>query len=337
MKIAVRKMYISMLTAMLVLVTTIATTYAWFGIDFGHTIGEFELNFDSSSSEGLELSLDGQNFSSYIGSKELKKAVLDKKGISYNDFTLEQEFKKAAALNAATALLDDELKFYDLNGFDNKEDYLSFTFYVRPSYMIGPEDIPEEGIYQSDHAVEVFLGNNEIISSNKVKAPIINTFHHPVFGDLNNVVMNPVNATRFALVKYDSIDKHLEYDSTARGTTTIYDTGGNAYTQDITTNYYNFGGILADEYNLALHDYNSKLNKNLTVPQSAINRGATDTLLDFNRIVSAETDELSSEKIMKFDFYFWYEGWDADCFEAATTAKCSISLNLSTQNPKNIT
>lgn len=334
---AMKKMYLSILTAVLVLVTTITTTYAWFGTQSTHSVGDFELTFDSSSTEGLEISMDGINFTSYISSNEVKAAVLRKKGVSFNALTLESKFKEVASLTSTTALLqNNDLKFYDMYGATDLDNYLSFTFYVRPSYIVGPDDIPEEGIYNPDHAIDIFFKDNDIIRSKVVDTHMVNTVTHPVFGDINAISVNPVNATRFALKKYEVVDSIEEYNSNNFGETIIYNPGGNSYSHNQQTNLYNFGGITTDDYNVAVHDFNSKNKTNLTVPQNAIDRGNTDVDLDYNQIVDYQKDSLSINKIMKFDFYFWHEGWDADCFEAITLSKCSIGLTLTTLDPKNV-
>lgn len=329
---AIRKMYFSILTALLVLVTTITTTYAWFGIDFGHSIEDFEINFDSSSAEGLELSLDGINYSSYITTEDVEKAILREKGISYNELTYKRKFKEVASLRASsTGLNSENLNFVDMFNFSSNE-YLNFTFYVRPSYIVGLEDNPTEGVFTRDHTIDVFFKDNDMIESEYVDTHLINVINHPTFGPISRASVNPKNATRFALTKYEAIDKNQEYDDNSEYKTTIYNPGGDKITYNEVNNRYNFGGIVEDDKNVALQDFNMKFNKKLSVPYFASNR--KDVNLDYNQIIDSRTDGLSIDRVMKFKFYFWYEGWDADCFEAVKNSKVSICLNLTTQNPK---
>ena len=37
--------------------------------------------------------------------------------------------------------------------------------------------------------------------------------------------------------------------------------------------------------------------------------------------------------MIKLHFYFWFEGWDADCYEAIDEQMVTVNLSLSTKNP----
>ena len=57
-----KKLYISILTSILVLLTTVATTFAWVGVFANSTFDQFDFNIKSSSLEeyGIEISLSGK-------------------------------------------------------------------------------------------------------------------------------------------------------------------------------------------------------------------------------------------------------------------------------------
>ena len=73
-----KKLYISVLTSILVLLTTVATTFAWVGVFANSTFESFDIDIRASKLDeySLEISSDGVNFSDSISFDSLKKQIL---------------------------------------------------------------------------------------------------------------------------------------------------------------------------------------------------------------------------------------------------------------------
>src|SRR5574344_2612648 len=77
LKKLIRKMYISILTCVLVLCTTITTTYAWLGSLPYSNVGKFSLAVDFEQGDySLKISADGENFYESLTDVQVKRAVL---------------------------------------------------------------------------------------------------------------------------------------------------------------------------------------------------------------------------------------------------------------------
>ena len=53
-----------------------------------------------------------------------------------------------------------------------------------------------------------------------------------------------------------------------------------------------------------------------------------------NHIIDSENsnEKISVSKMMKITCYFWFEGWDADCFNAINLSPVEINIVFSTKN-----
>ena len=82
----VKKLYISILTSMLVLVTIVATTYAWVGILTYSNFDNISMNLeisDSNRTYQLLISTTGEvgSYGDSIPYMDVQKAIMDYKGI----------------------------------------------------------------------------------------------------------------------------------------------------------------------------------------------------------------------------------------------------------------
>ena len=82
MKEVIRKMNLSIITCMLVLVLNVTTTFAWAGLQNYSNVENFDVSLESSENYAIQVSLDGKNFSKTIDEYEYKKAILRNMGYS---------------------------------------------------------------------------------------------------------------------------------------------------------------------------------------------------------------------------------------------------------------
>ena len=89
MKEVIRKMNLSIITCMLVLVLNVTTTFAWAGLQNYSNVENFDVSLESSENYAIQVSLDGKNFSKTIDEYEYKKVIL--RNMGYSEEELEDE------------------------------------------------------------------------------------------------------------------------------------------------------------------------------------------------------------------------------------------------------
>ena len=72
MKQIIRKMNLSIITCMLVLVLNVTTTFAWAGLQNYSNVENIDVSLESSETYAIQVSLDGKNFSNTIDEYEYK-------------------------------------------------------------------------------------------------------------------------------------------------------------------------------------------------------------------------------------------------------------------------
>ena len=280
-----KKLYISILTSVVVLITTVATTFAWVGVFANSTFSQFDFSIRSSSLDeyGIEISLTGEedSFSDYIPGEALKEQILlnwgyEKEFIDYQG--IEETFRTLSMVQCTTlpATNGNELikfgEFLDIEGNTTKA-YFTFDLYISATRFF------DSGVY-SDFKLDAFLGDGLIEGSSKSRI-LINPFTYPsdfinplssvqlptniepVLGGtrFTNAKVNSASVARLGFEKYPVVEKyHPEYynDSVTPVSSVIYT--GDKYdypTKDTDTGVYEFGTILPDDLNLAIGYYNS--------------------------------------------------------------------------------
>ena len=119
-----KKLYISVLTSILVLLTTVATTFAWVGVFANSTFEKFDFAIRSNDLKeySIEISLDGVNFYDSINFDDIKEQLLLNK---FNDTNgpinrapVSKIFEEQAVLHAddIAVICDDKfLTYKELN------------------------------------------------------------------------------------------------------------------------------------------------------------------------------------------------------------------------------
>ena len=153
--------------------------------------------------------------------------------------------------------------------------------------------------------------------------------------------VNSASSARLMFAKRGVVEKYKpeEYSNLAKNQISaykIFQTGSKLPT--VTNDVYSFGGILKDEANYALQNYNLKNpTKMKTVPLDILSREQSDfyyndqtsTDDEANVISAASVDEqIGIRHMMKMTIYFWIEGWDSDCFDVIDRSPVSININL---------
>lgn len=233
--------------------------------------------------------------------------------------------------------------------------YFEFDVYVA-IYKIG------EDASGSEKELSVYLreGETGFLSGQKSTAYVANEIEFP--GSTNplssqlltssnnfypgkkvqgNVNINSASAARVSIQKAHSVPygKVNENGNTTYNGLKIYKYGGDLPKYDSKYDMYDFGGILPSEFNFARLLYNSTRNEDMqlgNVPELALyNKRGDITFVDdgvVNHIVD-ESDHVTTSDMIRLHVTFWFEGWDADCFEAINDIPVSLSLNFSTKNP----
>jgi len=219
----------------------------------------------------------------------------------------------------------------DINGSENK-----LSIYLRNS---DGDSIMSSGLSSSIVANTIVFPDDTLpLSSQYLKASYGFAPGKTITGE---VFINPANATRLAVQKAKSVrlyDYRNSYNSLYQGLR-IYKTGTDLPRYDSKYDYYDFGGILPTDYNFARLLYNSTRRESEwlgEVPMEVLpeNRGDVTFVDDgvTNHIVDS-TDSVTTADMIKLHFSFWFEGWDADCFEAIDDQMVSVNLSFSTKNP----
>ena len=346
----IRKIYLSVMVSVLCMITLVTATFAWIGfLDFSD-FEEFEINLMGSELEeyGIEISLTGEEgtFGSSVDAIELKRIILKNTGRSSYivDSMTDEEVKKSFSklnLDQCTVIPNADKSFPEFKDIDgnNTKMYFKFDIYISPFKL-----------YESDDESEYYLNAyllGDLFQGTKKTKNLVNKFTYPsdfvnevengIKKDTeikNNVTVDSSSACRISIQKYDVVDK---YDTDAYKNDSyindliIFQGGTKNPTYDSKNNVYSFGGILEEKYNLALCDYNKKFkNAKKSIPTELYSRGDIEYNNNYQIIDSSKTEEkIGINQMMKMTICFWFEGWDADCFDVIDRNPVTINLNFS--------
>ena len=369
-----KKLYISILTSILVMLTMVATTFAWVGVFANSTFEQFDVNVKASQLDeySIEVSTTGEEgtFKDYIDTSDLKKAILLNWG--YNEYDLSRDSDVDALFDmldmdqctTIPVLSNGKIQklgvFKDLYGEVTHKLY-KFDIYIAPkknydsqsdSSLFTMDAYLQKGLLtgkvKSKKLVNPYTYSDEFINPLSSTISASSLFQPLTSGTtITEARVDSADASRIAFEKYKVVDKgHPEqYDSNSEPlSAVIYQTGYEWPVYNETENVYCFGSILPDEANLATGYYNSTEQYytsrhywNLKMNQEVYStRGVESSTKDilFNSNTSLLIDSSNPEeimglnKMMKIAVYFWFEGWDADCFPAINASPVSININF---------
>ncbi|MBQ9448752.1 MAG: hypothetical protein IJU60_02610 [Acholeplasmatales bacterium] len=325
-----RKLILSLFSLAVVLACTVTTTYAWFARNREAWIDDFELEFDSS--DGMLISIDGENFSSGITLDQVKNEIKRRTNKEYKDIIYEGvtpnldnnghlQYNDDGSIKMIKDHLTPVDEYYSTHSMvaaDN-DDYLTFDVYFR---IYG--GFASDGDYKLKLKDETSLtGKGERNVELYADATDKNGVVHGPNQELKTISVDPVNAMRFAFSQTD--DNITE--------TRIYEPGlglGSAAIEGSTD-------AIHDKNKNAMYTYYNNLNQFEKFTTAASDGDSFDTVKIYEGkkysddvLASFEYDEESkSFKDIKLTFTIWLEGWDADCFVGIPKDIMQFAMRLS--------
>lgn len=333
-----KKIIISLLTSVVVLITMIATTFAWVGIFTYASTSNFNMNLKVSETKAnyyLTISGSGTKgtFGESVDTIEIERQILKNRNItddlsyfdSQDDNSIETIFSKLTLTPLTTTISDDKLTKFEAINYD------------RATYL---EMYETKGYYKFDLYFSVDTKDGINLETTEINAPILMTeLENTLVGTLANFnfsngnpfeglednpkntilksmpnvyTVNSANAMRFAFEIYDPINIDDTYSDDANPSNLITFQGG---TQEpsLTDGVYSLGGVLEEERNTALKEilvirpylkdniYYGKKEYYQECLSNAINRGANDLeITNENRLIRAKASdsELNSGKFL---------------------------------------
>ena len=376
-----KKLYISVLTSILVLLTTVATTFAWVGVFANSTFEQFEFSikpskYDANKEYNIEISLNGIDFFSEISFDSIKPIILKNWGYenvdSMSKDTVNLLFQNLNQDQCTTIPVMEGNKIKKLGNFIDIEGNSTSKMFKFDIYLSAYK-IYDQGS-SSNFSMDVFLHSGLLTGQKKsyvLKNPFTyqNTFVNPYdtlglsFPNYRTIQANEkifsakvdsASAARVAFEKYPVVSKgHPElYTSSVEPVSSLIFQDSYEYpVQNLEDNSYSFGAIVPDDYNLAVGYYNSteyayykyKI-KSVSLPDEILTtRSVLGTAPDIrltketNQLIDATNpdEQIGIDTMMKMTVYFWFEGWDADCFPVINYSPVSINIGLMMTNDEN--
>lgn len=365
-----RKMYFSIIASTLIIVTAATTSYAWYSTNQNAVIDRFNLNIYNSNdkdSDELKLSITGNkdDFHQYLEETDLERAVLfnligetetNKLGdgtTNQSKLNIKNMFNRMVKLVNATPNLDSnnkpdltkgfkELNLDDVTKSNTTTNYISFDLYV--AVENDKTYVTEGTTVYLDSYIENNEIKNEVCQSEDYMCSLLTnlpsggidsiTGETLVSKPMSQFKVNAKNAMRMGYITYSPTQKGVKSETNVLKQN-IYSLSSQEASK--TNDVYNFGGLNGDNsgYNAMLEYYNSIKNvdnyKDL-IPDYIKTR-SDDYLYgeDTDKEIISKSYNLTTSNMIKIRFYFWLEGWDADCFNTLTGANASFSIYLSTK------
>ncbi len=365
-----RKMYFSIIASTLIIVTAATTSYAWYSTNQNAVIDRFNLNIYNSNdkdSDELKLSITGNkdDFHQYLEETDLERAVLfnligetetNKLGdgtTNQSKLNIKNMFNRMLKLVNATPNLDSnnkpdltkgfkELNLDDVTKANTTTNYISFDLYV--AVENDKTYVTEGTTVYLDSYIENNEIKNEVCQSEDYMCSLLTnlpsggidsiTGETLVSKPMSQFKVNAKNAMRMGYITYSPTLKGVKSETNVLKQN-IYSLSSQEASK--TNDVYNFGGLNGDNlgYNAMLEYYNSIKNvdnyKDL-IPDYIKTR-SDDYLYgaDTDKEIISKSYNLTTSNMIKIRFYFWLEGWDADCFNTLTGANASFSIYLSTK------
>ena len=324
---------------------------------FRDKIDELELRKQILTNLGYDLT----NYSDNVINKIFSEFKMDQCTVTGNNYALDTFYDMNHNETKNYFWFDLYISVYKIykNG-ESPDDYDSsnrISIYLR------------DHILSSNNAMDEKNGIYDFVLANNVTYPSVSgSFKgNPILGNSNitNSILpnstvkkdtvyrnNVANACRVALEKFKSVPKgepeRYKTESNIYRGLTIYQSGSMYPTYDPVENIYDFGGILPKEYNFARLYYNSihadstglsNIDRKFSDAEfeKILNRGdivySDSPDSESNHIVTID-DEVTTQRMIRFRVYFWFEGWDSDCFDVLDKKTVEMSLYLSTKGPK---
>ena len=374
MQVVFRKLYISILASVMILLTSIATTFAWVGMLTTSSLGSFDINLkveDLDNEYFLTISSTGRSddFSDHIPLKDIQNQIMDNMGIDCsgiirdNDAAVNNHFGRNAVMTPVTT--DKNLTYFKemeditakkTNLIDSKK-YYQFDVYLSVGTNLAVDNdtkINANVFFENiENALSGVVCSGHLVGENPFKDKIFSSPYTilptlPRYG----MKINSEYAARLAFKIYEPIRIESSYNENSPvKRIVIYQKGTKYPTYNNDTGLYCFGGILPEEYNLAIKEIEKLYGFNLDITNDAQERIEFDKFMtkdnyhvwespaDNDVNDTSGTNYLGIYKNvktkLKISVYFWFEGWDADCLNFIDKQKVDLGISFSTDTKKN--
>ncbi|MDD4076829.1 MAG: InlB B-repeat-containing protein [Bacilli bacterium] len=337
MKKLTRKIFISLFTAVFALITLGATTFAWFTLTTTVEVQEFEAEITSGT--GIEVSLDGVKFTSYIRTDEIVAKIKSNLSIGEGDIVLD-------AVTTPTGY--DNFKTIDITTVPGQPQskeatggWIYFDLYFRTPYQEDNQDtwvylltgtsISSNGkMWQSDanfedaNSFNISSGDTKTVyACNSLRMSFLtHDFQSGKIGQANSignattdVVIYELTPTFNTAPAARDDNQRLDYTLKTYGSIDYFrvKTGGTS-------------GINLFKY------YNDSV-----LPRKVLNSSHLVSSSSLENVMEAKEAvvKLNAFDESKKDYYYgvvkarmWIEGWDPDCYNAIMAADLKIKLSF---------
>ena len=303
-----RKLYMSILAATLILLTSIATTFAWVGMLTSSSLGSFDIDLKVEDLENdyyLKISSeDLTNCDAYgvsIPAMDIQKKIMEHMNIPYQTSGI--DVNNSAAVNSYFAYktklrpvtTDKNLSYFKTIGDIRKQDTsfsTSLSYFTFDIYLTIDTYLPISSATNIN--ANVFFKNIEnalrgvecggaFLNGNQFKGKTLPTEYSQLSTMPSaGLKINSADATRLAFAIYDPIDIEQQYTTETPSNYIIYQTGTKYPKYNSTTGLYCFGGILPEEYNVACKEIEKMFDidsADLQVPADVLERMETDKFM----------------------------------------------------------
>lgn len=352
-----RKLILSVLSLVAVVICFASTTYAWFDVNSEANVTGFD--FTAISGEGFLVSVDGVNYSNDLTTKQMQMAMIQ--GYNPERYVIENNTLKEITGDTKVELSSDKmneiltntillspvtskngLDFANLTGSKVQKTsgkYIEFDIYFKATSNVVEDQLGYD-IYLCGEDLTQMDGT--VVKKTRIQSKAVNTIllldDMVVYdGTSNGKLLGPEkeqnyidvytsNALRFSIQ-----DTSLEEpQATIYELTNEYDLGSYATNYNKETDASDLTDAQKEELNKL---YNSNYNAMFTYynnlrPYSQLtamnyeNKPKTVRTLDDELVL---THVQSGGPTKKLTFRFWLEGWDADCFDGLSE---SINVRL---------
>lgn len=342
----VRKLYLSVLSLILVAMTFTATTFAWFQINSSASVDGFD--FELQSGLGFVVSSDGENFKNAITSKEIKQLIIINQNSEDYELVSGELINKESQAKLTEAdmnkYLSEEVLFLPLtsqNGIDlidlynstpklESGRYIEFSIFFKAASNVKEDNLTYDIYLNGEDITNSTTG--QAVSKTSISSEATEVELKANMTAYNNgTVMNYVKGDKITVYSSNAMRMSIEDTSSDTPKATIYELSDE---QDLefgsyATDYSGEDITLKKLYNAdesAMFTYYNNLRPNSRLqkleyeskPQSIRTLGTEDQ--------PKVTTVTSGEDAKLVTFRFWLEGWDADCFDGLAKA---ISVKLS--------
>lgn len=309
-----RKLVISIITASLLIISFITSTFAFIVISVESGVDEFEFNIEGY--DGLLISTDGINFKQDITSKKFKELIAgaedDFDSLEFTGVTLKHNASKELVLdNNVAQFSKDTISNGSHSMIDATAniDYIVFDLWLKaevsdkthPNYILKMTD--NTSIDSEDYTIKL---NNSLSTIDK----------DYISGE--NLVVNPANSMRLGI---SNAGVFTTYECNAPSNRAT-DLGSSAIENGVGVN---------DPTKNAMYTYYNNIH-----PLHPFESAAEEDLEGFSNIEDSYTENAidaftysnDGYNVIKLTVYIWLEGWDADYLATIPTSKINVNLEF---------